>query len=86
MIGQEIISELTKSAIHSGKITIRNRVADQNTPEIQYLLIMPFEERGEVTGALKIYYRNSYKMTYPLQTMAIGLSQMISTLMISPLP
>jgi two-component system LytT family sensor kinase len=80
-VGQEIISDLTKSAIQSGEITIRNRIADHHTPEIQYLLIMPFEERGEVTGTLKIYYRNAYKMTYPMQTMAIGLSQMISTLM-----
>jgi two-component system LytT family sensor kinase len=79
--GQEIISDLTKTAIRSGEITIRNRVADQQTPEIQSLLIMPFEERGEVTGSLKIYYRKAYKMTYPLQTMAIGLSQIISTLM-----
>ncbi|MDP4157619.1 MAG: histidine kinase, partial [Bacillota bacterium] len=79
--GQEIISDLTKTAIRSGEIMIRNRVADQQTPEIQSLLIMPFEERGEVTGSLKIYYRKAYKMTYPLQTMAIGLSQIISTLM-----
>ncbi|MFC3885461.1 LytS/YhcK type 5TM receptor domain-containing protein [Bacillus songklensis] len=80
-IGQEIISDLTKSAIHSGKITISRKVADHNTPQIQYLLIMPFEERGEVTGTLKIYYRKAYQMTYSLQTMAIGLSQIISTLM-----
>jgi two-component system, LytTR family, sensor kinase len=80
-IGHEIISDLTKSAIRSGEITIWNRIADHHTPEIQYLLIMPFQERGEVTGTLKIYYRKAYKMTYPMQTMAIGLSQMISTLM-----
>jgi two-component system, LytTR family, sensor kinase len=80
-IGHEIINDLTKETIRSGKITIRNQVADQNTPQIQYLLIMPLEERGEVTGTLKIYYRKAYKMTYPLQTMAIGLSQIISTLM-----
>ncbi|MDQ0201579.1 sensor histidine kinase [Neobacillus ginsengisoli] len=80
-IGQEIISDFTKEAIRTGKITIKNQVADHHTPQIQYLLIMPFEERGEVTGTLKIYYRKAYKMTYSLQTMAIGLSQMISTLM-----
>jgi two-component system LytT family sensor kinase len=80
-IGQEIISDLTKESIRTGKITIKNQIADQNTPQIQYLLIMPLEERGEVTGTLKIYYRQAYKMTYPLQTMAIGLSQIISTLM-----
>ncbi|WHY78153.1 sensor histidine kinase [Neobacillus sp. WH10] len=79
--GQEILSDLTKATIRSGEITIRNHVADQQTPEIQSLLIMPFEERGEVTGALKIYYRKASKMTYPLQTMAIGLSQIFSTFM-----
>ncbi|HJV31648.1 MAG TPA: histidine kinase, partial [Bacillales bacterium] len=80
-IGHEIINELTKETIRSGNITIRNQIADQNTPQIQNLLIMPLEERGEVTGTLKIYYRKGYKLTYPLQTMAIGLSQIISTLM-----
>ncbi|PLT29660.1 sensor histidine kinase [Peribacillus deserti] len=80
-IGQEIISDLTKKAIRSGKITIRNQVADHHTPQIQYLLIMPLEERGVVTGTLKIYYRKAYNMSYSLQTMAIGLSQIISTLM-----
>jgi two-component system, LytTR family, sensor kinase len=80
-IGHEIINDLTKETIRSGKITIRNQIADQNTPQIQNLLIMPLEERGEVTGTLKIYYRKGYKLTYPLQTMAIGLSQIISTLM-----
>jgi two-component system, LytTR family, sensor kinase len=80
-IGHEIINDLTKQTIRSGKITIRNQIADQNTPQIQNLLIMPLEERGEVTGTLKIYYRKGYKLTYPLQTMAIGLSQIISTLM-----
>lgn len=80
-IGQEIISDLTKSAIHSGNITISRKVADHHTPQIQYLLIMPLEERGEVTGTLKIYYRKAYQMTHSLQTMAIGLSQIISTLM-----
>ncbi|WP_413299624.1 sensor histidine kinase [Bacillus sp. 1P10SD] len=80
-IGQEIISDLTKEAIHSGKFIIRNQVADHHTPQIHSLLIVPFEEHGEVTGTLKIYYRKAYKMTHSLQTMAIGLSQIISTLM-----
>ena len=81
VIGQEIISDLTKEAIHSGKFIIRNQVEDHHTPQIHSLLIVPFEEHGEVTGTLKIYYRKAYKMTYSLQTMAIGLSQIISTLM-----
>ena len=80
-IGHEIMSDLTKESIRSGQIIIRNQVADHHTPQIQYLLIMPLKERGEVTGTLKIYYRQAYKMTYPLQIMAIGLSQIVSTLM-----
>ncbi|WP_160723135.1 sensor histidine kinase [Bacillus sp. USDA818B3_A] len=80
-IGQEIISDLTKEAIRTGKFIIRNQIADHHTPQIHSLLIVPFEEHGEVTGTLKIYYRKAYKMTHSLQTMAIGLSQIISTLM-----
>ncbi len=81
VIGQEIISDLTKEAVRSGEIIIRNQIADHHTPQIHSLLIVPFQEHGEVTGTLKIYYRKAYKMTYSLQTMAIGLSQIISTLM-----
>lgn len=79
--GQEIISDLTKEAIRTGKSIIRNQIADDHTPQIHSLLIVPFEEHGEVTGTLKIYYRKANKMTYSLQTLAIGLSQIISTLM-----
>lgn len=77
----EIISDLTKDTIRSGKITIRNNIADHHTPQIHCLLIIPLEERGIVTGTLKIYYQKAYTITYTLQTMAIGLAQIISTLM-----
>jgi len=80
-IGQEIISDFSKEAIQSGKIIIRNNVTDEKTPQIHSLLVMPFTEHGVVTGTLKIYYKKAYKMSYSLQTMAIGLSQIISTLM-----
>ncbi|WP_179234608.1 sensor histidine kinase [Heyndrickxia coagulans] len=80
-IGHEIINDLTKTAIKSGEITIRNHIQDQQTPQIQCLLIIPLKERDEVTGTLKIYYKKANKITYSLQTMAIGLAQMISTLM-----
>ncbi|MEW9108501.1 MAG: sensor histidine kinase [Cytobacillus gottheilii] len=80
-IGKEIISDLTKETIRSGKITIRNNIADHHTPQIHCLLIIPLEERGIITGTLKIYYRKAYTITYTLQTMAIGLAQIISTLM-----
>ena len=80
-IGQEIISDLTKETIRSGKITIRNNIADHHTPQIHCLLVIPLEERGVVTGTLKIYYRKAYTITNTLQAMAIGLAQIISTLM-----
>nr|WP_285847543.1 sensor histidine kinase [Heyndrickxia ginsengihumi] len=79
--GHEITSDLTKLAIQTGEITIRNHIIDEQIPEIKCLLIIPLKERDEVTGALKIYYRKAYKITYSLQTMAIGLAQIISTLM-----
>lgn len=80
-VGEAIISEITKSAIRTGEITISNHISEHNLPQIQYFLIMPLKERDVVTGTLKVYYRKAYKVTYPLQTMAIGLSQIISTLM-----
>ncbi|WP_084786586.1 sensor histidine kinase [Bacillus tuaregi] len=74
-IGGEIISERTISAIKNGEITF------SKNPSNLYNLIIPLKIHDEVTGTLKIYYLKEYKMTYPLQIMAIGLSQIISTLM-----
>ncbi|MEF7565683.1 sensor histidine kinase [Bacillus infantis] len=80
-IGQEIISDLTKETIRNGQITIRNNIADHHTPQIHCLLIIPLSEQGIITGTLKIYYQRAYTITNTLQTMAIGLAQIISTLM-----
>ncbi|MDT3428208.1 two-component system LytT family sensor kinase [Paenibacillus forsythiae] len=77
----EIISEETKITLSSGEITIRNSDTDYNEQHIKSLIIIPLKEKGVVTGALKIYYTKAHKITYSLQAMAIGLSQMISTLM-----
>lgn len=77
----EIISDMTKQTIRSGEFMISNHALDDALPGIQSLLIIPLKEREEVTGTLKIYYRKAHKITYPLQTMAVGLSQIISTLM-----
>ncbi len=79
--GHQIGSDVTKAVIRSGQIAIHNHIADDQTPQIQSLLVIPLQERGEVTGTLKIYYKKAYRITYPLQTMAVGLSQIISTLM-----
>lgn len=77
----DIISEETKVTLSSGEITIRNDDSDYVNPQIKSLIIIPLKEKGEVTGALKIYYTKAHKITYSLQAMAVGLSQMISTLM-----
>lgn len=77
----EIVSDETKSSLVNGEITIRNNEAAHIDPRIKSQIIIPLKEKGEVTGTLKIYYAKAHKITYSLQAMAVGLSQMISTLM-----
>lgn len=77
----EIISEETKQTLSSGEITIRDDDTEYLNRDIRSLIIIPLKEKGEVTGSLKIYYTNAHKITYSLQAMAVGLSQIISTLM-----
>ncbi|MNI16121.1 Sensor histidine kinase YpdA [compost metagenome] len=77
----EIISEETKKTLSSGEITIRDDDTEYMNRAIRSLIIIPLKEKGEVTGALKIYYTKAHKITYSLQAMAVGLSQIISTLM-----
>lgn len=76
-IGKGIISRLTKEALESGEITYSS---GQDSSRLNRLII-PLKVNDVVTGTLKIYYLKKYEMTYPLQIMAIGLSQIISTLM-----
>ncbi|WP_416347481.1 LytS/YhcK type 5TM receptor domain-containing protein [Acerihabitans sp. TG2] len=78
-IGHEIISEMTKESIHSGKITIKNNDEAERTPQIHSLIIIPLWEKGVVTGTLKIYYCHAHQITNSLKVMAVGLSQIIST-------
>ncbi|MDO3409389.1 sensor histidine kinase [Saccharibacillus sp. CPCC 101409] len=80
-IGHEIMTEETKETIRSGSITIRNNDADHRNEWIKSMIIIPLQEKGVVTGALKIYYRNAHRITYSLRELAVGLSQIISTLM-----
>ncbi|TCZ75345.1 sensor histidine kinase [Paenibacillus albiflavus] len=81
LLQHKIMSELTKKTIRTGQFEISNHALDETMPGIHSLLIIPLKERDEVTGTLKIYYRKAHRITYPLQTMAVGLSQIISTLM-----
>lgn len=80
-IGHEIITEVTKEAIKSGKIIIKNDNVEDKSAMLKSAIIIPLEEKNEVIGALKIYYKKAHKITYSLQTLAVGLSQIISTLM-----
>ena len=44
-------------------------------------MIIPLTDKEGVVGALKIYYSKKYKMTYSQKSLAVGLSQLISTQM-----
>ncbi|WP_346887076.1 sensor histidine kinase [Clostridium sp. UBA1056] len=80
-VDHEIITEATKEAIKSGKIIIRNHNIEDKSAMLKSAIVIPLEEKNEVIGALKIYYRKEHKITYSLQSLAVGLSQIISTLM-----
>lgn len=80
-IGHEIITIETKEAISSGKIVIKNTGFKEKTSLLKSAIIIPLKEKNEVIGALKIYYRASNNITYTIETLAVGLSQIISTLM-----
>lgn len=80
-VDNEIITEATKEAIKSGKIIIRNHNIEDKSAMLKSAIVIPLEEKNEVIGALKIYYRKEHKITYSLQSLAVGLSQIISTLM-----
>lgn len=80
-IDHEIITEATKEAIKSGKIIIKNHNIEDKSAMLKSAIVIPLEEKNEVIGALKIYYRKEHKITYSLQSLAVGLSQIISTLM-----
>ncbi|WP_274601585.1 sensor histidine kinase [Clostridium rhizosphaerae] len=80
-IGHEIITDVTKKAINSGEIIIRNEDLGDKSTRLKSAIVIPLKEKNDIIGALKIYYLKEYKITYSLQTLAIGLSQIISTLM-----
>ncbi|WP_446897175.1 LytS/YhcK type 5TM receptor domain-containing protein [Clostridium sp. LBM24168] len=80
-IGNNILNNTTKEAIASGNIIIKEDHIDSKSPELKSAIIIPPKDKEEVIGALKIYYIKAHKITYSLRTLAIGLSQIISTLM-----
>ncbi len=80
-IGREGLSRVTRESIWHGKIIIKNNLENPATPQIHSQLVIPLWEKGEVTGALKIYYCHAHQITNTLKVMAVGLSQIISTQM-----
>ena len=80
-IGREGLSRVTRESIRHGKIIIKNNLENPAAPQIHSLLVEPLLEKGEVTGALKIYYCHAHQITNTLKVMAVGLSQIISTQM-----
>lgn len=80
-IGHEIITVETKEAISSGKIVIKNTGFKEKTSLLKSAIIIPLKEKNEVIGALKIYYKASNNITFTIEALAVGLSQIISTLM-----
>ncbi|MBH2655690.1 sensor histidine kinase [Serratia ureilytica] len=80
-IGREGLSRVTCESIRHGKIIIKNNLENPAAPQIHSQLVVPLWEKGEVTGALKIYYCHAHQITNTLKVMAVGLSQIISTQM-----
>ncbi len=79
----EPITTYTMDVIESGNIMIRNGDDEDkyNDQIIKSSMIIPLKEKNEVVGTLKIYYKRNHKITYSLRSLAVGLSQIISTLM-----
>lgn len=80
-IEHEIITEATKEAISNDRIVIKNNGFQDKSSMLKSAIVIPLKVKNEVVGALKIYYASSNRITYSLQTLAVGLSQIISTLM-----
>ncbi len=80
-IEHEIITEATKEAISNDKIVIKNNGFQDKSSMLKSAIVIPLKVKNEVVGALKIYYASSNRITYSLQTLAVGFSQIISTLM-----
>ncbi|BEM05320.1 membrane protein [Serratia marcescens] len=80
-IGREGLSRVTRESIRHGKIIIKNNLENPAATQIHSQLVVPLWEKGEVTGALKIYYCHAHQITNTLKVMAVGLSQIISTQM-----
>jgi two-component system, LytTR family, sensor kinase len=79
------LNDITKECIYKGDIIYLKEnkeeyLADKKTP-LKTAMIIPLKEKNDTVGTLKIYYSKQREITESQQALAIGLSQMISTLM-----
>lgn len=79
------ISNITKCAIKENKIlNIQVKKEESSVSkkvDLKTAMIIPLTDSKGIVGTLKIYYTKKYDMSYSKQSLAIGLSQIISTLM-----
>jgi len=79
------ISNITKCAIEENEIlNIQVKKEESSVSEkvdLKTAMIIPLTDSKGIVGTLKIYYTKKYDMSYSKQSLAIGLSQIISTLM-----
>jgi len=81
--GEKVLTVATEKVIETGEIVIlrtHKQIAcpNENCP-LKSAIIMPLKDSESVVGALKIYYNKEDSISFKDETLAIGLSQMIST-------
>lgn len=81
--GEKIQTEATRQVISTGNMLTLNSSSDIQCPSkkcpLKSALIVPLKEGEEVIGSLKIYYTKEDGVSFTNETLAIGLSQLIST-------
>ncbi|WFD09228.1 sensor histidine kinase [Tepidibacter hydrothermalis] len=81
--GEKVLTRATEKVIETGEIVVlrtNKQIAcpSENCP-LKSAIIMPLKDSESVVGALKIYYNKEDSISFKDETLAIGLSQMIST-------
>lgn len=79
------ISDITRCSIRENKILNIQVKKEENSVSkkvnLKTAMIIPLTDSKGVVGTLKIYYTKKYDMSHSKKSLAIGLSQIISTLM-----
>ncbi|SHH13648.1 sensor histidine kinase [Tepidibacter thalassicus] len=81
--GEKVLTESTEKVINTGDILILKSQKEINCPNpncpLKSAIIVPLKDRDEIVGVLKIYYGKEDSITFRDETLAIGLSHIIST-------